>query len=141
MTSRVLIASFVIVASCFFAAAVPAQQQSPPPLVIASMTGRDLFQFYCATCHGKDARGGGPAAAALKTSPADLTGISRRRDGRFPRPEIIAFVSDGKPMIAAHGSAEMPVWGPIFRALDPSDTRARVRIENLVGYLESIQTK
>jgi hypothetical protein len=35
----------------------------------------------------------------------------------------------------------MPVWGPIFRGLDPSDTRVNVRIANLVGYIESIQLK
>jgi hypothetical protein len=38
-----------------------------------------------------------------------------------------------------HGTNEMPVWGTIFRALDPSDTLVEVRIGNLVGYLESIQ--
>jgi hypothetical protein len=36
----------------------------------------------------------------------------------------------------------MPVWGPIFRALDPSNERLTlIRIENLVGYLESIQAR
>jgi hypothetical protein len=33
----------------------------------------------------------------------------------------------------------MPVWGPIFMALDPNPTANRVRIENIVGYIESIQ--
>jgi hypothetical protein len=33
----------------------------------------------------------------------------------------------------------MPVWGAIFRGLDPSDTMVEVRIGNLVQYLESIQ--
>jgi hypothetical protein len=35
----------------------------------------------------------------------------------------------------------MPVWGPIFRGLDSSDTMNKVRIANLVGYLESMQPK
>jgi hypothetical protein len=35
----------------------------------------------------------------------------------------------------------MPVWGPIFRALDPNDARTAVRLDNLVRYLESIQLK
>jgi hypothetical protein len=35
----------------------------------------------------------------------------------------------------------MPVWGPILRALDPSDTPVKVRIANLVGYVESLQAK
>jgi mono/diheme cytochrome c family protein len=128
-----------LVAILFAAAPVPAQQR--PPLLIESMTGRDLFQFYCATCHGQDARGAGPVAAVLKIPPADLTTIARRRGGRFPRAEVVGFVADGPATIPAHGSTAMPIWGPIFRALDPSDTRARIRIENLVSYLESIQAK
>ena len=137
-TSR-LITLMAVVAIVGAARSVPAQQH--PPLVIESMTGRDLFQFYCATCHGQDARGSGPVAAALKTPPADLTTITRRRGGRFPRAEMLGFIADGPVTIPAHGSTPMPIWGPIFRALDPSDTRARMRIDNLVSYLESIQAK
>ena len=105
------------------------------------MAGPDLFQFYCATCHGPDGRGKGPVAAALKTPPADLTKIAERRGGAFPRAELVGFVSDGPALTAAHGTMDMPVWGPIFRGLDASDPRARIRIDNLVSYLESMQTK
>jgi mono/diheme cytochrome c family protein len=35
--------------------------------------GRMLYQFRCAACHGADGRGDGPAAAALKPPPKDLT--------------------------------------------------------------------
>jgi hypothetical protein len=42
---------------------------------------------------------------------------------------------------SAHGSREMPVWGPIFRALDPNDALVAVRIRNLVTFLEAIQVK
>src|SRR4051794_40877267 len=119
----------VLLAMCLSAAVARGQSRNPP-LVIPSMTGADLFQFYCATCHGRDAKGTGPAAAALKTAPADLTRIAARHGNQFPRAAVAAFVADAKPMTPSHGSAEMPVWGPIFRALDPSDTRAKVRIDN-----------
>jgi hypothetical protein len=33
----------------------------------------------------------------------------------------------------------MPLWGTIFRQLDTKESVARVRVENLVKYLESIQ--
>jgi mono/diheme cytochrome c family protein len=113
-----------------------------PPLVIESMYGRDLFDFYCAPCHGRDGRGGGPVSAALKTRPPDLTGIARRSGGVFPKARVEAFVTHGgTDVIPAHGTADMPVWGPTFRSLDPSDARVKVRIANLVSYLESIQTK
>ena len=105
------------------------------------MAGPDLFQFYCAPCHGRDGRGSGPVAAVLKTPPADLTKIAERRAGTFPRADIIGFVSEGPALIPAHGTIDMPVWGPIFRSLDSSEARIRVRIDNLVSYLESIQAK
>ena len=33
-----------------------------PALIIPSMHGQDLFNFYCASCHGRDGKGGGPVA-------------------------------------------------------------------------------
>lgn len=115
--------------------------QRTPPLVIESMTGRDSFTFYCATCHGPNGKGDGPTAAALKTAPPDLTLLTRRGGGTFPRSQVEAFVTGVGRAVPAHGSGEMPVWGSIFRSLDPSDTRVKVRIANLVEYLESIQAK
>jgi hypothetical protein len=35
----------------------------------------------------------------------------------------------------------MPIWGPIFQVLDPSDTVAQARLDNVVAYIQSIQTK
>ena len=114
----------------------PARQT--PPLVPASMYGRDLFEFYCATCHGRDARGNGPAAVALVARVPDLTALAARNHGVFPMARVIAIVS-GDAKVRAHGSREMPVWGPIFKSLDPEDTHHQVRIENLVAYVESLQ--
>jgi mono/diheme cytochrome c family protein len=139
MSRRVLAAFFATAVAALASATSSAQTQ--PPLVIHSMAGRDLFQFYCATCHGPDGRGKGPVGAALKAPPADLTKIAERRGGSFPRAEIVGFVSEGPTLIPAHGSIDMPVWGPIFRGLDSSDARARIRIDNLVSYLESMQTR
>jgi mono/diheme cytochrome c family protein len=33
----------------------------------------------------------------------------------------------------------MPVWGRTFRGLDSSDARIKVRLDNLVAYVESLQ--
>jgi mono/diheme cytochrome c family protein len=118
------------------------QQTAVPPLVISSMYGRDLFQFYCATCHGIDGTGHGPAATALRMPPPDLTDITLQNGGMFPASRIASIVSGGSDAIEpAHGSREMPVWGPIFRGLDRNDARTRVRIANIVAYIESIQRK
>lgn len=111
-----------------------------PPPVIESLYGPDLYRHYCATCHGRDAKGKGPAAAALKVPPPDLTVIARREKGIFPASQVKAIVRGGT-VVAAHGSVEMPVWGPIFHALDPSDARVTARIDALVSHIASIQQK
>ena len=111
-----------------------------PPLVIESMYGPDLFRMYCASCHGRDGRGGGPVASALKVPPPDLTVLSRGQKGVFPAFAVETIIT-GSATAGPHGSDEMPVWGLIFRALDSSDTRAKARIKNLVSYIESIQQK
>jgi hypothetical protein len=113
----------------------------PPPLLIPSMSGGDLFRFYCASCHGRDGKGDGPVAAALNRRPPDLTSIARRNSGRFPTDRVERFVTGDREPSLAHGSADMPVWGPIFQSLDPQDRKNRIRIENVVAFIESIQSK
>ena len=116
--------------------------RTPPPLIIASMSGGDLFRFYCGPCHGVDGRGHGPVAASLRTAPADLTTLTRRHHGPFPRDEVALFLTGDEPQsVPAHGTKDMPVWGPIFRALDPDDGTRRVRVANVVDHLQSIQAK
>ena len=117
-----------------------AQKPLTPPLVISSLSGRDLFQFYCSTCHGRDGKGHGPVASSLKRQPPDLTTVARRRDGVFPSETIERLVTGDDRPIGEHGSREMPVWGPIFLSLEPHDRLTAIRIANIVAYIESIQT-
>ena len=116
-----------------------AQRPMTPSLAMASLSGRDLFQFYCASCHGYGGKGDGPVAASLKQSPPDLTRIAWRHDGRFPTEEVEQYVSG--ELVAAHGNREMPVRGPIFRSFEPRDALTRVRIENVVKFVESMQSR
>jgi mono/diheme cytochrome c family protein len=132
----------VLVAALFEGTAGQTTGPANRPMGLPSMEGGDLFRFYCASCHGRDGKGGGPVASTLKTAPTDLTTIASRNGGTFPRREIEALVTgDRDPHPLAHGSKDMPVWGPIFRALDAHDTLARIRIANIVGHLESIQRR
>jgi mono/diheme cytochrome c family protein len=94
--------------------------------------------MYCATCHGRDGKGNGPVAPALKVPPPDLTVLSRRQNGVFPEREVEIIIT-GSDAVPAHGSDEMPVWGLIFRALDTNDARAKARITSLVAHIRSIQ--
>jgi mono/diheme cytochrome c family protein len=133
-------------ALCFALCGAPvvAQTTGPrnPSLVIPSLAGEDLFSFYCSSCHGRDAKGNGPVAPVLKKPPADLTLLSRRNGGTFPRERLVQYVAGGGTLLSgAHGSNDMPVWGPIFVSLDSSDRMAILRIDNVVQYLESLQAK
>lgn len=113
-------------------------QPAPPPVLVESLAGADSFARYCAPCHGESARGAGPVAAALKVRPADLTSLARRNDGVFPRQRVRDFIAGLERRLPAHGSTEMPIWGPLFQSFE-SDARARTRLDNLVAYLESLQ--
>jgi mono/diheme cytochrome c family protein len=104
--------------------------------------GAPMYLQYCAACHGRQARGDGPAVKALVRQPADLTTIAARRGGSFPSAEIARFI-DGRFDLPAHGSREMPVWGQQFAAdfpdPDVGETIARGNIASLIEYLKSIQ--
>jgi mono/diheme cytochrome c family protein len=140
--SKVIRALFAAtLAICSLIPMANAEQKSPSataPLIVESMYGPDLYRHYCATCHGRDGKGKGPAAAALKVPPPDLTVLARRRNGVFPGSDVESIIRGGAA-VTAHGSEEMPVWGPIFYALDPSDARVKARIDILVAHIASIQ--
>ena len=107
--------------------------------LIRSLEGVDLYKAYCASCHGSSGKGNGPAAPALKATVPDLTAIARTNGGVFPEARVRRIII-GEGMIASHGSREMPVWGPIFHEIEEDVDRGNVRLENLVKYLESIQS-
>jgi mono/diheme cytochrome c family protein len=130
-------------------------------LVIASDTGAqehngpgiqnaaEYFQLACAACHGVEGKGDGPAATQLKSPPADLTKISKRRGGIFPFREVYDKI-EGLAMPTVHGTRDMPIWGAVLlyqelgTSVSKEDARnathnARKRLEALVAYLESIQ--
>jgi mono/diheme cytochrome c family protein len=109
-----------------------------PPILNESLAGIDSFDRYCAACHGTKARGDGPVAPQLKTRPPDLTQLARRNGGAFPATKLTDYISGTGRTLPTHGPAEMPVWGPTFRAFE-KDVRAKERIKNLVLYLASIQ--
>ncbi len=111
------------------------------PIQYTSTSGKEMFSNYCAVCHGKDGKGDGPAAAALKTAPADLTTLTQRNKGKFPSAHVSTVIL-GEQALPSHGSREMPVWGPLFRSLDAQgDLVARQRVASLAEYIKSLQVK
>lgn len=123
-----------------------AQDQKPtvketPIKQTSAASGKEMFIQYCAPCHGADATGKGPAASAMKMPPTDLTQLARKHDGKYPAASVASVLKFGNGP-GAHGSADMPVWGPLLQSLDKyHDTTAQQRIANLVNYIETLQVK
>jgi mono/diheme cytochrome c family protein len=104
-------------------------------------SGKEMYIEYCAACHRTNGKGTGPAASSMKAAPADLTQLAKKNDGKYPANHIAAVLKFGSGP-GAHGSAEMPVWGALFKSLDKfHDATVQQRISNLVGYIETLQTK
>ncbi len=104
-------------------------------------SGQSMYIAYCAACHGASAKGDGPAVPALVQKPTDLTMLSSMNNGKFPKDHVryLLTVTGTSP---SHGSADMPIWGKAFRALDnghPRSSVASLRASNLVNYLETLQ--
>lgn len=112
------------------------EEQATP--LIRSVEGPALFRSYCASCHGVTAKGDGPAAPALRAKLPDLTLLAAKNQGQFPAAHVREVIM-GDKVIEAHGSREMPIWGPIFHQIEADVDRGNVRLENLVKYLQSIQ--
>lgn len=122
------------------AAAQDKQIKKEPIKPAPAYSGAAMFKEYCAVCHGKTGKGDGPAAAALKQAPADLTTLAQRHDGKFPEDYVATVLRNGAKA-PAHGDSEMPVWGPLFSKMDQSEAVVNLRIANLTKYIKSIQTK
>jgi mono/diheme cytochrome c family protein len=124
--------------AAFWATAALAEEQPPT----GAEAGKIIFRTICVSCHGKDARGGGPVAVSLKTKPANLRLIAHRRSGTFPPEEIGQYI-DGRKAPPAHGTREMPVWGNELATAAPDEQvreqRRAQAIEQLVAYLKTIQ--
>ena len=129
------------------ALAVPAMVQAQttkikeiPVQGTQTLNGSELYNTYCAVCHGKDGKGGGPAADALKKRPTDLTQMARKNGGKFDSLRIQNMIN-GLDVIAAHGSRDMPTWGTVFGSMNPDEGTRKIRISSLIDYIEKMQAK
>ena len=115
--------------------------QTPSTTQAGVASGKETFLKYCASCHGTDGKGNGPAAIALNPQPPDLTTLAYRHNGKYPAGYVGALVKFGRSL-AAHGSEDMPVWGLRFRELDPiHDPTGQQHVDDVVSYIRSLQAK
>jgi mono/diheme cytochrome c family protein len=107
-----------------------------------AMSGAQLYDRFCASCHGPTGHGDGPVAKSFKTEVPDLTLISRRQGGKFPA-DRIERVIDGRFTLLGHGTRDMPVWGAELSRTEigsPDAERATdLMIKRLLRRVESLQ--
>ena len=121
--------------ACAFTATVAAQTSpAQKPTVtskgaapIASAEGKDNFEADRAVCHGKEGKGDGPAAPAMKSPVPDLTTMAKRNNGKFDSARRGA--SDPKSRLVADTGARRrndADWGRGLEALRISRRRRSV---------------
>jgi hypothetical protein len=87
-----------------------------------------------------DGAGGGGMTPQLRHVPPDLTQLSRKNGGMFPRVRVRRVV-EGRD-VPSHGQRDMPIWGDAFtRTEAPSKESSEARINAIIDYLDSIQVR
>ena len=113
------------------------QQRQIKPVAVTPTSPASSLEMdtaYCAVCHGRDGKGNGPAAEALKVPPADLTILARRNGNRYPSDHVRSAI-EGDVRLPAHGSKEMPARDAAH------SSEVQLRISNLNEHIESMQAK
>jgi mono/diheme cytochrome c family protein len=117
------------------------QVKEVPVTHTSPTSGKQMYAQYCASCHGTDGKGNGPAAPALKDKPVDLTMLSQNNKGKFPEDHVVSVLRFGSEM-PAHGSKDMPIWGPVLRSLNHGNqAEEQQRISNITHYLKTMQAQ
>ena len=60
--------------------------------------------------HGPSGTGDGGAIDVLKTTPTNLTTLSKKNGGVFPFDRVYSVI-DGRTVVKGHGTQDMPIWG------------------------------
>jgi mono/diheme cytochrome c family protein len=137
---KIIVTRFVLLLALGFSASQD-KQPPKPRATAASPSGQEIYKQHCAVCHGNDLKGNGPAPPPFREETPDLTTLSRRHDGLFPDAYVSNVLRNGVKM-AAHGPAEMPIWGTTFREAEGLDeSQVTQRIASLANYIKSKQAK
>ena len=97
-------------------------------------SGKQMFQEYCAACHGSNGHG------SAKMQAPDLTTIAKRRHMKDVSGYVQKVLDEDK--LSAHKAGGMPDWRPIlFRLSGAKGDQAMVRRVNLGNYVASLQGK
>jgi mono/diheme cytochrome c family protein len=138
------VAGFSLFSLPGFATEAPAN--GTPATGLMTELGAADFQTYCAACHGVSGKGDGTVAEFLTIPAADLTQLTKRNSGTFPK-ERLTEVIDGRADVRVHGPRDMPVWGDWFETEAAAEDMGKeereavvsARINALLAFIETIQ--
>ena len=124
-------------------------QQPAPPVKIKVVpitrlpvdAGKEMYSSYCASCHGEDGKGYGPAAPALSKPVPDLTQLASQNRGQYPKYKVLTALSKHSESHYIGTRSEMPDWHTAFVSLDRScPFRAQVRAISISKHIQTLQT-
>ena len=100
-------------------------------------SGAEMYQSYCASCHGTYGKGNGPAADFLKTPPPDLTQLTKQNQGKYPVYRVLATLKGRN--VHQEAALNMPDWTRLFHSLNLDRAITDMRVQTLTTYVESMQ--
>lgn len=108
-------------------------------------SGADDYAAFCSSCHGAAGKGDGDVAGDLARKPADLTVLSKRNEGVFPKTRVMAQIWGYS---GAKGRGVMPDFWPLLQGDmvpydggDGIETPTPIRLVQLSEYLTALQAK
>ena len=118
---------------------------SPDERSVEQLSGLEMYQRLCSSCHGPGGHGDGPVSSLIKIRVPDLTRMALQDGGEFPA-EDVRWTIDGRWDRRAHGARDMPVWGwQLYDSSSTNDAQERATVDSmiarLVEYLRSIQVE
>jgi mono/diheme cytochrome c family protein len=133
--------SLVVLFLCLAALAESQQRriEYAPVKPTSPASAQEMYTAYCAVCHGKDGKGNGPAAEALRVPPPDLTALAKKNGNRYPSDRVRSAI-EGDVRLPTHSAKEMPSWGALFWSMSQGhSSEVQLRISNLDKHIESMQ--
>lgn len=131
--------------ACFLIAAGALAGCVEQDLDVSAEAGAQMFQEGCAACHGVDARGGGDFGQEDFAILPDLTTLSARHNGVFPRDYVMGFIDGYHAQGTDPGPRVMPEFGAsdmgptVIVEENGIGTPVPARLLALSSWLETIQ--
>jgi mono/diheme cytochrome c family protein len=111
--------------------------------------GKYEYDAHCAECHGLSGKDDGPYVKLLRSGTVlpNFTELYKKNHGVFPVEHVVETI-DGRVPVRAHGPADMPIWGQVYKIQSRNlnhnytpEAFARVKILFLTEYIYRQQEK